>query len=39
VFGRALVFSFAVVCKLGVIDNQRYKELVLNRIWKGRARS
>lgn len=33
---RGLVFAFAAVCKLGWIDNRRYKELVLDRVWKTR---
>ena len=34
--GRGLVFGFAAVCKLGWIDNRRYKELVLDRVWRRR---
>jgi len=34
---RALLFAYAGVTKLGWIDNTRYKELVLTRIWCGRT--
>ncbi|MCP5040249.1 MAG: hypothetical protein GY944_04415 [bacterium] len=36
-FERRLVFLYAAICKLGWIDNTRYKTLVLERIWRGRS--
>lgn len=35
-FERWLLFGYAVITKLGWIDNRRYKILVLDRIWRGR---
>jgi phosphoserine phosphatase len=34
---RLRLFFYAVACRIGLIDNTRYKELVLDRIWRGRS--
>jgi HAD superfamily phosphoserine phosphatase-like hydrolase len=34
---KLLLFGFAVMCRFGAIDNCRYKELVLGRVWLGRS--
>jgi phosphoserine phosphatase len=36
-FERWLLFAYAASAKLGWLDNQRYKTLVLDRIWRGRS--
>jgi HAD superfamily phosphoserine phosphatase-like hydrolase len=34
---RLLLFLYAVACRLGWISNERYKELVLGRVWQPRS--
>ena len=36
-FEKWLLFGYAATCRLGGIDNRRYKELVLGRVWLSRS--